>query len=146
MQTIQYIWLALVLLFVIIEASTAALVSIWFCVGALAALVVSFIAPANVVAQIIVFLLVSAATIVALRPLSKRLLSSKRVVTNVDANIGKRCKVIEEIRPDEFGRVMLEGVPWTAKADVPLAKDSWCVVTAIEGVKLVVAPAPPVSH
>lgn len=142
MEMMQIVWLVLLILSIVAEAVTATLVSIWFCAGALVALLVSFAAPGAVVLQVILFVVVSAACLLALRPLVHRLVGNRRVPTNADTNIGKMCQVVSEIQPARFGRVVLEGLEWTAKADMVIPVGAWCQVLAIEGVKLVVAPVP----
>ncbi len=137
----QIVWLGLVVVFGIAEAATATLVSVWFCAGALVALLVALLAPSAYIAQAAAFLLVSALALLALRPVARRLIGGKNVPTNADANIGKRAQVVAEIQPDRFGRVRLEGMEWTAKSNSVLPVGSWAVVQAIEGVKLVVCPA-----
>lgn len=140
MNIMQIIWLVLLVIFAVLEGVTVALVSAWFCLGALAAFVVSLIAPGAVAVQVIVFLLVTGATIFGLRPLFRRMVGNRKVATNADANIGKICQVLTEVQPGRFGRVKIEGKEWTAKSDHVLPVGSWCRVNAIEGVKLVVSP------
>ncbi|MGD9559889.1 MAG: NfeD family protein [Oscillospiraceae bacterium] len=141
MEIAQIVWLVLMVVFIILEASTASLVSIWFCAGSLVALLVALVWPTVYFAQVLAFLVVSVVTLLALRPVARRLVGNRRVATNADANIGKLAQVVSEIQPGNFGRVKLEGLEWTAKADVVLKVGSWCRVDAIEGVKLVVSPA-----
>ncbi|KAI4451472.1 hypothetical protein C823_006031 [Eubacterium plexicaudatum ASF492] len=50
-----FIWLALMILFLVVEIITVGLTSIWFAGGALAALLASFIG-AGIVIQILIFL------------------------------------------------------------------------------------------
>ena len=138
MTTMQIVWVALLVVFVVLEAATVALVSIWFCAGAVAALLVSLIWPGAIVVQVAAFLLVSAVTLLAVRPMTKKLVGDKKIATNADANIGKIGQVIEEVQPARFGRVKLEGLDWTAKSSGVLPVGTWCRVEAIEGVKLVV--------
>lgn len=140
MQTTQIVWLVLMVIFVVAEAATATLVSVWFCAGSLAALLVSLAAPDAVVIQIGSFLVVSALMLLALRPMARRLIGTRREATNADASIGKMAQVVEEVQPGRFGRVKLEGLEWTAKSDMTLPVGTWVQVLAIEGVKLVVAP------
>ena len=135
------VWIALIVLFVIIEGLSSVLISIWFCAGSLAALVVSLFLPEAYLIQVLVFAVVSVVCILALRPFAKRWVDTRRVPTNADANIGKIGQVITEIQPGRFGRVRLEGLDWTAKADVVLPVGSWCEVIALDGVKLIVVPA-----
>ncbi len=143
MQFTWLIWLALIVIFVVVEALTISLVSIWFCTGALAALAVSLVFPGAYLVQGLVFLLVSSLCLLALRPLAKRWLDTKRRPTNADANIGKIAQVTTEIQPDHFGRVRLEGLDWTAAADTVIPVGAHCQVVALDGVKLIVVPAGP---
>lgn len=143
MEAAQIVWLVLVVLFIIAEAVTAALVSVWFCLGGMAALVVALVWPGAYIAQGAVFLAVSAFALLLLRPVAHKVMGNRRVATNADANIGKVCQVINEIQPERFGRVKLEGLEWTAKSYTVLPVGAWCRVDAIEGVKLVVSPLPP---
>lgn len=147
MEIMQIVWLVLVVVFVILEASTATLVSVWFAAGSLVALLVSLLLPWNdgmgVIAQVAAFLVVSGICLLALRPLARKLMGSKKVPTNADANIGKLAQVVTEVRPERIGRVKLEGLEWAAKSDAVLPVGSWCRVLAIEGAKVIVAPAEP---
>lgn len=140
MQTMQIVWIVLIVLFIVVEAATVSLWSVWFFLGALVAFVVSLFAPENLPVQFALFLIVSIAAILALRPFAKRFMGSRRSPTNADANIGKVAQVVGEIQPEQFGRARLEGLEWTAKSDVLMPVGSWGRVTAIEGVKLVLVP------
>lgn len=140
MGTMQIVWLGLMIFFIVLETVTVAVVSVWFCAGSLAALLVSFMWPRAILAQVFVFFLVSFVALLALRPLANKLVGSKRVATNADASIGKMCQVVSEVQPGRFGRVKLEGLEWAAKSDFVLPVGTWCRVIAIDGVKLVVIP------
>lgn len=141
METIQIIWIILIIMFIFIEAVTISLWSVWFFLGALLAFLVSLFGPGNIVLQFAVFLIVSVVALLLLRPVAKRLVGNRRSPTNADANIGKVARVTEEVRPEKFGRVHLEGLDWTAKSDCVLPVGSYGRVMAIEGVKLVIEPA-----
>lgn len=141
MDATQIVWLVLLLAFLVLEAVTVSVVSIWFAAGALAALLVAIFLPDAIAIQVGAFLVISTLALLALRPLAKKGLIGRRVPTNADANIGKTAQVVTEIQPGRFGRVKLEGLEWTAKSDVVLPVGAWCRVDAIEGVKLVVSPA-----
>lgn len=140
MEATQIVWLALLVIFIVAEAATVALVSIWFCAGALVALLVSLAAPQLLWLQILSFIAVSGIMLLALRPLASKLIGGKKVATNADANIGKVCQVVSEVQPARIGRVKLEGLEWSARSDYILPVGTWCRVQAIEGVKLVVTP------
>lgn len=143
MEIVQIVWLVVMVVFILLEAATATLVSIWFCAGSLCALLVALVWPGQIVVQVVVFFVVSAITLMAVRPIAGKLIKKTNVPTNADANIGKVCQVITEIQPARFGRVKLEGLEWTAKSSHVLPVGTWCRVEAIEGVKLVVQPLPP---
>jgi membrane protein implicated in regulation of membrane protease activity len=88
-----YVWLGLMVIFIMFEAATAALLTIWFAVGSLAAAITSFITD-NLFIQAIVFLVVSALTILLLRPYIGNI-KKKATPTNADAIIGKNAIVTE---------------------------------------------------
>lgn len=134
------IWLGLVVLFLVIEAVTVSLVSVWFGLGALAATLVS-LAVDNVWVQIGVFLAVSAAAMAGLRPLSRRWLTGRKQPTNADRVIGATGLVQEAI--DNLagtGAVQVFGQVWTARsadgAEIPVGTQ--VTILRIEGVKLFV--------
>lgn len=140
METAQIVWLVLVAVLVIVEASTVALVSIWFCLGAVVALIIALFWPQAIIAQVVVFVVVSAAMLLLLRPIARKLMPKKRQPTNADAKIGRLAQVTDAIYPGRFGRVKVDGLTWAAVCKEVIPVGSWCKVLAIEGVKLVVEP------
>lgn len=116
-----------------------ALVSIWFAVGSLAALILSvFKVPLWI--QLVTFIIVSAILLVCTRPLAKRL-SKNNVDTNLKLNIGKTAEVIEDIDNSKAaGRIKLDGVYWSAVSQTGelIEKGSHVTVVKIEGSKLYV--------
>ena len=96
----QYMWIIWLVLFVamlIIEAIGPALVSIWFALGAVIALILSFIPEVAWWIEVIVFVVISIATLLALRPILKRYIKRNNYNTNIDSFTGKRGYVIEDI-------------------------------------------------
>ena len=138
-----WIWVALLAAFVIIEASTAQLLTIWFAVGSLAALITTFITD-NIVIQVIVFVVVSAIALAVTRPLVKKMTQAKKQPTNADMYIGKEAVVTEDINNLEAkGLVKVGGSIWTARTEVDnytIPAGSHVTVIKIEGVKLIVRP------
>ena len=132
-------WLAAVAVFLLVEAATAALVSVWFAVGAAAALVLSFF-TASAVIQFVTFAVVSGVVLLVMIPtLVRRRKARKPPVTNGSGlAIGKRGVVLRAIQPGEIGRVRVDGLDWQARADTPLAEGAHCEVTAAEGAVLTV--------
>ena len=72
MISMVWIWTGAIVLFAILEAVTTALVSVWFVVGAAAALL-SILFGFAAELQFTVFVLVSAAFLLLLRPFIKRI-------------------------------------------------------------------------
>jgi len=140
---LQYVWLALLIIFVVVECLTIGLVSIWFAGGSFVAM---FLAMAGAGAgwQVAAFLLVSGILLVVTRPLMKKYLLNKKVKTNYQSVIGEVAKVIESIdNYNQTGAVFADGKEWTARAaenTVVMEKDSLVKVLAVEGVKLIVEP------
>lgn len=135
------IWIAALIVFVIIEAATYQLVTIWFAVGALGALVCS-ICGAGIPAQSAVFLILSVVSLMFLRPVSKRYLKHKTEKTNVDSLVGMDVLITEDV--DNIagaGKGKLCGMEWTVRSadDTPIKSGETAVVKKIEGVKLIVS-------
>ena len=142
MNILIIIWLVAFIVFLIVEASTAILTSIWFAAGALLALVAALLG-APLWLQIVVFLVVSAATLYFTRPLAKKLTGGKRKPTNADRVYDMPCIVTEEIDNIQGrGTVSVGGKLWTARSlnGEPIEKGAIVRVLSIEGVKLIVLP------
>ena len=134
-------WVVALVVFLIVEAITAGLVSIWFVFGSLVALICAALGAA-VWLQIFWFVIVSVATLVLTRPLVKRYVDSRSVATNADRSIGRAAVVTERIdNLAATGAVKLDGVVWTARSTddaVAIETGERVTVRAIEGVKLIV--------
>lgn len=134
-------WVVALVVFLIVEAVTAGLVSIWFVFGSLVALICAALGAA-VWLQIFWFVIVSVATLVLTRPLVKRYVDSRSVATNADRSIGRAAVVTERIdNLAATGVVKLDGVVWTARSTddaVAIETGERVTVRAIEGVKLIV--------
>ena len=135
-----WLWIALLVAFIVIEASTAQLVTIWFAIGAIGGLIASAF-NLEIWIQILIFVAVSAITLLATRPFVKRFSDSKKEPTNADRYIGKKAVVVESIdNIHSKGAVTVGGLEWTARtADgSTVDKDEIVTIEAIEGAKLIV--------
>lgn len=111
-----WIWLAAVILFSVVEAATAGLVSIWFVAGAAAALIAAAL-NAAILVQILLFAAVSAVTLAATRPLVRKFERKNVVATNADRVLGAKAKVTETIdNENSTGAVYIDGKTWTARS------------------------------
>lgn len=137
------VWLVLMIGFMLLEACTVGLVSLWFVVGALAALLVSLL-TAPIWLQITVFILVSAILLLLLRPIAAKHLIPKITRTNADSVIGTTGYVTAAIdNVEAVGQVKLGGKFWSARSSSGemIAERTLVRVDRIEGVKVFVSPA-----
>ena len=136
------LWIILAIAFLILEFGTVALVSIWFVVGALVAMAADLLG-APLWLQVLDFALISLLMLLVLRPFLRRFVESHKVATNVDAIIGKRCLVTQEIDNLEgTGAVKLNGMTWTARSadGSRIPADTEVAVNEVQGVKVIVTP------
>lgn len=134
------VWAIAIVAFLVLEGMTTGLVSIWFAVGSLAALLASLFG-APVWLQLVWFFIISIAAVIITRPLARKYLNSKTQATNADMYVGKECLVIETIdNVAGTGAVKVAGKVWTARsADgnvIPAGARAEGL--RIEGVKLIV--------
>lgn len=137
------IWLVLTVVFLIAEAATVTVISLWFAAGALAAMAAALLGG-GIWLQAAVFLAVSAIALTALRPLVRKYLNPKLTATNVDSMIGSVGIVTAPIdNIASAGQIKLNGMEWTARSTSgkPIQAGIRVTVDRIEGVKAFVSPA-----
>ena len=136
-------WIAALILFVIVEAVTVGLASIWFAIGAVAALICALL-RGPIWLQVVWFLAVSVATLILTRPLVKKYVNGRAVPTNADRNIGRTATVTERI--DNLagtGAVKVDALTWTARSvsdEQTIEAGTLVTIREIRGVKLLVEP------
>ena len=136
------IWLLLLVVFLIAEASTVVLISLWFAAGSLAALIVCLLGGSWGL-QVGVAIAVSVILLTALRPLVRKFFNPKLVKTNVDSVIGTKGLVtiaIDNVAAQ--GQVKLGAMVWTARSSSgdTIPEGTLVQVDRIEGVKVFVTP------
>lgn len=135
------IWACAIVLFLVVEAMIPGLVSIWFAVGSIPALI-SALFGGPVWLQITLFLVTSVVALAGTRPLAKKYVNSRVQPTNADMIIGKDCVVKETVdNLHGTGAVAIAGKVWTARTEQEgevLAEGSVAEVLRIDGVKLIV--------
>jgi len=135
----RWIWVALVIIFALIEAFTFGLTTIWFAFAAFVMVFLSFLKiPLPV--QIIIFLLISAVLLFFTRPLAVKKFKTGKVKTNVDSLVGMHALVTRQISEFERGEVKLNGQFWTARSEdgSVIKEGTKCEVARIEGVQAIV--------
>lgn len=140
-QSTVVLWAVLCVGFLVLEGGTVAMVSLWFAIGAAAALVLSLLGAAFWL-QIAAFLLVSGLLLGLLRPMLRKYVKITR--TNVDSVLGAQGLVTEPIDNVAYqGQVKLGGMTWTARSTsgAPISAGTQVTVDRVEGVKVFVSPA-----
>ena len=142
------LWLGAALIFLLIEANTVAVVSAWFCLGALASMIAA-LCGAPLWLEGTLFIVVSALSLATFRPLVKKYFNAKVQKTNIDAVIGTVGTVLTPIdNIAATGQVKLGGMEWTARSTLgtPIPAGTVVKVDRIEGVKVFVTPAEEISR
>ena len=138
-----YIWPAVIIISVAVEAFTLTLCGIWFAAGGVAALIAASLSV-GLMGQWIVFIVFSALLLVLVRPLCRRFLGSRQQATNADRIIGQIPPVVTEPIDNvlETGAVKINGKIWTARSttDAQIAIGTRVTVVEIRGVKAIVKP------
>ena len=129
------IWSIVIAAALLIEFLTYDLVSSWFAVGGIAALITATFA--NVWWQILVFFLVSLACIAFLRRYLKRFLKTDTTPTNLDANIGHKVDLLKDVK-DGRSEIKINDITWTVSCEDKLKAGDKVVIIGMAGNKFIV--------
>ncbi len=112
------IWLAVALIFIIIEMFTSGFAVACFSIGALFSMVASFFTKTLWI-MCLAFAVGTALAFIFVRPLALKYLFKKKkeVKTGVDAIVGREGVVTERIEENGFGRVKIDGDDWKARSE-----------------------------
>lgn len=134
------LWLAIVVIAVIVEIETVQLVSVWFAVSGLVAMILAaFNCPMEI--QVIVFVLLSVVLFLCSRPIIKKINQSKSENSTIESMIGEEVVVIKEIKVGEIGEIKARYERYSALApsveyDIPI--ETICIIKEIRGNKVIV--------
>ena len=135
------IWLLLIVVFVVAEAVTYGLTTIWFAGGALVGAILAFLGY-ELMIQIIVFFAVSVFLLIVTRPLALRFMKRDKPKSSVNSVVGKKAIVVEKIdNRAQKGKVRIYDVDWlagTASDDETVEEGTVVTVKEIHGVRLTV--------
>lgn len=135
-----FIWIAVSIVAVVIELITpSALVSIWFAVGGVIAIILAAL-NMPLWLQIAAFIIVSVVSMMVVRPIASRYLRGNTVATNADRCIGEIGIVTRKICEESWGEVKVNGTLWSAVSveHDTIKEHEEVKVVAIEGAKLLV--------
>ena len=134
-------WLIAMIVLIVIEIVTVGLTTVWFAIGALAAIIVATLGG-GVYLQIGAFLTVSILMLIFTRPLAVKYINSSHVKTNYEGIIGKVVRITEDVdNINETGCAVVNGQEWTVRTEEDsqkIASGSLAKVVIIKGVKLIV--------
>lgn len=134
-----YVYLAIILAAIVLEACTASLTTIWFVPAAIVGIVLQKLGV-GVAVQTVVFLVLSAVFMALFYKKLRDIIAVKTEKTGIEALIGKTAIVEEDILPLKPGRVKVSGMSWSALGENEhdeMKKGELVQIMAISGVKLI---------
>ena len=129
-----YVWLAVAVGLAIIEMSTVNLVSIWYIISSVVAMIISLFTD-NVIVQLAVFVIGGTTLLILTKDAIKKILPEK-TRTNIDRIIGMKGMVTEKITKKIPGEVKVDGKCWTAVSDENIPVDTTVEILEINSTKL----------
>ena len=135
-------WLIAMVIFAVTELMTVSLVSIWFAVGALGAIIVALLGG-GLILQVTVFLALAIVLLLGLRSVVRKHLAPRITKTNIDSLIGATGVVLTPVNNiAALGQVRVNGVEWSARSsdNSHISAGTLVRVDRIEGVKVFVSP------
>lgn len=140
MTQMWIVWLVLMVAFLIIEAATMGLTTIWCAVGCFAAAICSLCGVESVPVQLIIMVVVSVICFIIcfiwIRPKFESLKKGNAVATNADRIIGREGIVIKTISSIEGkGQIKVMGQIWSAISDTDIEEGAKIKVVGLTGVK-----------
>lgn len=137
------VWLVITIALIVIEILTTELVAVWFAAASAILTIVSAIFPQlGVVWQVLIFVVISAASLLATRKAVKKFTARKKgQETNLELVVGHTGMVVEDIQNDlEKGSVKINGLIWNARSigGEQISRDELVTVKEIQGNKLFV--------
>lgn len=140
LNNLPWFWLSMVIIFTVIELFTAGLTTIWFAIGSIPMIFISYL-PIPFLYQVLLMLVISIVLLIFTRPFFVKKLNANKEKTNVEALIGKSALVTKKITKFEKGEVKIDGKIWTAKSvsEEDLEEGTECLLQNIEGVTAIVS-------
>ena len=134
----MYLWFAVAVFLFIFEILTPG-VFFFACLGVGAAVAgISFWLSGSNILSLVVFVVVSLASIYFVKPALKKYLKAHKKMSNIDGLIGRKTLVVEKITPTQMGFVKIDGELWKALSGEEIDVGSTVEVLKVEGTHLVV--------
>jgi membrane protein implicated in regulation of membrane protease activity len=113
-------WAILAVICLILELTAGDFFIICFSIGAVFACITDALGG-GIILQLVVFAIFTLASLFFVRPFACRFLhrGENNRVSNADALLGRKGRVVETIKADSFGRVQIDGDIWKAVTNEP---------------------------
>ena len=143
-QHLWQTWAVVAFLCLIMELMAGDFFITCFAIGAVGAAILAAVGVPFVV-QVILFAVITLLAIFFVRPFALRYLhrADEDRVSNADALMGRQGRVVETIEQDGFGRVVIDGDNWKARAadGQPIAEGTTVTVVGRESTIITVTPS-----
>lgn len=139
LENMWVVWIAIGIVALVIEMSTAALVSIWFVPAAVLTCLFSLVVE-SIFAQIVVFVILSAIAMVISRKVYKKYIKKDKDEIGADSKMmGKIVKVVEDTDANS-GQVLVGDIYWKARSENGeiILKDEQAKIVSVDGTTLVI--------
>lgn len=132
---LPWFWLSLLVVFVVVEAFTMSLTTIWAAIASVPMIFISRTAlPFRW--QLLIFLVLTIVLAVLTRPFAVKKLRLGKEKLNVNSMIGEEVLIVKPISEFQKGEAKAKnGVVWTATSEssAEIPENSVCVVTKVQG-------------
>lgn len=138
-ENMWVVWTVVGVLALVIEMATATLVSIWFVPAAILTCLLS-LAVDSIPAQIVVFVVLSAISMVISRKIYKKYIKKNKDEISAESKlIGKVAKTTEETDA-HTGKVLVGDIYWKAVSETgeKIGKDETVIIKGVNGTTLVI--------
>ena len=132
------IWSVVIAIALVIEFLTYDMVTSWFAVGGLAALIIAAAGVENIWWQIGAFFIIPLICLLFLRRFVVRFVKVKTTPTNLDANIGQHYKLLQDVK-DGRSQIKINDVLWTVSSNEDMKEGELAEVTGMAGNRYIVA-------
>lgn len=121
-----WIWLAIIVVCMVVEALTLEMVSVWFILGSLVALILAG-CGVPVMYQVLTAIILSLICMFSFRRLALKLLKKDNQKLNMERTFGERTKLLTPITEDNLGTIKINGIVYNAKTE-----DGTCINAGVE--------------
>jgi membrane protein implicated in regulation of membrane protease activity len=139
MEPVVWVWLALAIIFIVIEIFAPGFIFACFVVGSVAGGVTALFTDSYIV-QGLVFAVVSLGLIPLTRPLAAKITKTPPIISNVDGLVGRVAVVKNEVS-ETAGQIIVDDQVWQARSESIIAIDTKVKILSVEGAKLKVEKA-----